>query len=82
MPTLTIDEVQSQLPQLIEQLRPDEELVITCGDRAVARLLLPRVQAQVALRSIEPMSFVPHSVGPADPKSTHRREELYGEDGR
>ena len=82
MPTLTIDEVQSQLPQLIEQLRPDEELVITRGDRAVARLLLPVAQPETTSRAVEPMNFVPHPVGPADPKFTHRREELYGEDGR
>jgi antitoxin (DNA-binding transcriptional repressor) of toxin-antitoxin stability system len=39
MPTLNIDEVQSRLPQIIDSLRPDEELVITRGDQAVARLL-------------------------------------------
>jgi antitoxin (DNA-binding transcriptional repressor) of toxin-antitoxin stability system len=38
MPTLTIDEVQSRLPQIIDALHPGEELVITRGDRAVARL--------------------------------------------
>ncbi|MBA4067290.1 MAG: hypothetical protein C0501_26995 [Isosphaera sp.] len=38
MPTLTIDEVQSRLPQLIDQLRPGEDVVITRGDRPVARL--------------------------------------------
>jgi antitoxin (DNA-binding transcriptional repressor) of toxin-antitoxin stability system len=45
MSTLTIDEAQSQLPQLIDQLRPGEEIVITRGDKPVARLLsleLPR----------------------------------------
>ena len=45
MPTLTIDEAQSQLPKLIDQLRPGEEFVITRGDMPVARLLsmeLPR----------------------------------------
>ena len=38
MPTLTINEVQAQLPQLIDQLRPGEELVITRGDKPIARL--------------------------------------------
>jgi antitoxin (DNA-binding transcriptional repressor) of toxin-antitoxin stability system len=45
MLTLTIDEAQLQLRQLIDQLRPGEEIVITRGDKPVARLLsteLPR----------------------------------------
>ena len=41
MPTLNIDEVQSRLTQIIDALRPDEEVVITRGDQAVARLLPP-----------------------------------------
>ena len=41
MSTLNIDEVQSRLPQIIDALRSDEELVITRGDRAVARFLPP-----------------------------------------
>ena len=41
MPTLTIDEAQARLPQLIDGLRPGDELVITRGDRPVARLLGP-----------------------------------------
>ena len=44
MPTLTIDEVQSQLPQLIDQLRPGEELVITRGDQTVATLIASRTK--------------------------------------
>jgi antitoxin (DNA-binding transcriptional repressor) of toxin-antitoxin stability system len=43
MSTLTIDEAQSQLPQLIDQLRPGEEIVITRGDKPVARLLAPEL---------------------------------------
>jgi antitoxin (DNA-binding transcriptional repressor) of toxin-antitoxin stability system len=39
MPTLTIDQVQAQLPQLIDQLQPGEEVVITRGDQPVARLV-------------------------------------------
>ena len=41
MPTLTIDEAQARLPQLIEGLRPGDELVITRDNRPVARLLSP-----------------------------------------
>lgn len=29
-----------------------------------------------------PLTFSPHPVGPADPSSTYRREDLYGDDGR
>ena len=39
MPTLTIDEVQLRLPQIIDALDPGEELVITRGDRPGARLV-------------------------------------------
>ena len=38
MATLTVAEVQSQLPQIIDRLRPGEEVVITREDRPVARL--------------------------------------------
>jgi prevent-host-death family protein len=38
MPTLTIDEAQSRLPQLIDQLRPGEEVIITRDNKPVARL--------------------------------------------
>lgn len=38
MSTLTIAEVQSQLPKLLEQLRPGEEVVSTKDDRPIARL--------------------------------------------
>ena len=39
MPTLTISEAQAQLPQLIDQLQPGDEVVITRGNNAVARLI-------------------------------------------
>lgn len=38
MPTLSIEEVQSRLPEIIDQLHPGEELVITKADKPVARL--------------------------------------------
>ena len=38
MPTLSIDQVQARLPELIEQLRPGVELVITRGELPVATL--------------------------------------------
>ena len=41
MPTLSVAEAQAQLPQLIDQLRPGEEVIITRGDRPVAKLVTP-----------------------------------------
>jgi antitoxin (DNA-binding transcriptional repressor) of toxin-antitoxin stability system len=38
MPTLSIDEVQARLSEVIDQLRPGDEVVITRGDLPVARL--------------------------------------------
>jgi antitoxin (DNA-binding transcriptional repressor) of toxin-antitoxin stability system len=37
--TVTLEEAQAHLPQLIERLRPGEEIVITRDQRPVARLL-------------------------------------------
>lgn len=39
MTTITIDEAQARLSELIEQLKPGEELVITRDDRPVAKLV-------------------------------------------
>jgi antitoxin (DNA-binding transcriptional repressor) of toxin-antitoxin stability system len=41
MTTLNIDDLQSRLPRIIDALRPDEEVVITRDDQAVARLPPP-----------------------------------------
>lgn len=41
MPPLTVDEAQSRLPQLIDQLRPGMEVVITRDDKPVAKLIAP-----------------------------------------
>lgn len=41
MPTLNIDEAQSRLPQLIDQLCTGEEVIITQHDKPVARLVPP-----------------------------------------
>ena len=41
MSTATIEEVQAQLPELIDHLVPGEELVITRNARPVARLVGP-----------------------------------------
>ena len=42
MSTVTLEEAQAQLPRLIDQLRPGEELVITRDNRPVARLSAER----------------------------------------
>ncbi len=39
MPTLTIDDVQSRLPEIIAALPPGEELIITRDGRAIATLV-------------------------------------------
>ncbi len=39
MPAITLAEAQARLPELIEQLRPGESLIITRDDQPVARLL-------------------------------------------
>lgn len=39
MATVTIDEAQAKLPELIHQLTPGEEVVITENDHPVARIV-------------------------------------------
>jgi antitoxin (DNA-binding transcriptional repressor) of toxin-antitoxin stability system len=39
MPTVTLEEAQAQLPKLIEQLHPGEEIIITRDQKPVARLV-------------------------------------------
>ena len=39
MLTVTLEEAQAQLPKLIEQLRPGEEIIITRDQKPVARLV-------------------------------------------
>lgn len=39
MPVVTIEEAQANLPELIEHLAADEELVITKNHKPIARLL-------------------------------------------
>jgi antitoxin (DNA-binding transcriptional repressor) of toxin-antitoxin stability system len=39
MPTVTIEEAQAKLPELIDCLTKGEELVITQGDHVIARIV-------------------------------------------
>ncbi len=38
MTTITLEQAQAHLPEIIEQLAPGEEVVLTRGDKAVATL--------------------------------------------
>lgn len=39
MPTITLEEAQARLPELIEKLHPGEEMLITKDDHPVARIV-------------------------------------------
>jgi antitoxin (DNA-binding transcriptional repressor) of toxin-antitoxin stability system len=39
MSTVTLEEAQAQLPKLIEQLHPGEEIIITRDQKPIARLV-------------------------------------------
>ncbi|MBY0527713.1 MAG: hypothetical protein K2R98_30225 [Gemmataceae bacterium] len=41
MPTVTLEEAQAHLPELIERLKPGEGIVIVQGTQPVAQLLSP-----------------------------------------
>ncbi|WP_020472638.1 type II toxin-antitoxin system Phd/YefM family antitoxin [Zavarzinella formosa] len=49
MTTLTIDQAQSQLSLLIEQLQPGDELVITRDDLPVAKLVKPTPEKPIPI---------------------------------
>ncbi len=43
MTTVTIDEAQANLPQVIDRLRPGDEVVVTRNDKVIARILPPEL---------------------------------------
>jgi antitoxin (DNA-binding transcriptional repressor) of toxin-antitoxin stability system len=43
MPSISLEQAQAQLPDLIDRLAPGDEWLITQQDRPVARLLAPDV---------------------------------------
>lgn len=66
-------------------IRPDHSLTVQVpadippGPRAVVVVL----EGPLPIRPVVGApTFTPHPVGPADPASTYRREDLYGDDGR
>jgi len=46
MTTITIEEAQTRLPELIHRLNPGEEVMITEGDRPIARLVPATVSSE------------------------------------
>jgi len=42
VPTVTVEEAQAKLPELIEKLAPGEELVITRNNQPLAKLVLEK----------------------------------------
>jgi len=50
MATVTIQEAQVNLPNLIHDLSPGDELVITENDQPVAKLVIERPQTKPGLR--------------------------------
>lgn len=66
-------------------IRPDHTLTVSVpadippGPRAVAVVL---DEGPAAARGPAPLQLSPHPVGPADPASTYRREDIDGDDGR
>jgi prevent-host-death family protein len=49
MPTMTIEEAQARLPEIIEQLAPGEEVVLTKNARPVAKLVAQPADAPRAI---------------------------------
>jgi antitoxin (DNA-binding transcriptional repressor) of toxin-antitoxin stability system len=49
MSTLTLEEAQAQLPQLLDDLTPGEEVVITRDGKPVGRLLPPELPKGVPI---------------------------------
>ena len=55
MPTVTIQETQSQLAEIIHRLGPGEEVVITENDRPVARILPTKAESPQKPRALGTM---------------------------
>jgi antitoxin (DNA-binding transcriptional repressor) of toxin-antitoxin stability system len=51
MSTITIEEAQARLPQLIDNLKPGGEIVITRNEQPVARLVA-EARTQIAQRQL------------------------------
>ena len=49
MQTATMEDVQARLPQILDELAPGEEVVITRGGKPVARLTGPGIDERSAV---------------------------------
>jgi prevent-host-death family protein len=59
MSTITLQEAQSNLAELVHRLAPGESVTITENDRPVARLLVPIVAPTDVPRPRPPVTGVP-----------------------
>jgi len=75
---VSIEEAQAHLAELIGRLAPGEELIITKGDRTVAKLIAP----PAATPGHDRGDFPVVSVGPWPEGLSLRREDIYDDDGR
>ncbi|MBI4326865.1 MAG: type II toxin-antitoxin system Phd/YefM family antitoxin [Chloroflexi bacterium] len=72
MQTVPLAEAQSRLPELIRSLLPGEQIVITSGDKPVAKLT--PAEPRPSLRDIKPVS-----VGAVLRPFPHRDDDLLEE---
>ncbi len=59
MATITLEEAQTTLAELVRRLAPGEEVTITENDRPVARLVVPLVTPRAEPRPRPPITGVP-----------------------
>jgi antitoxin (DNA-binding transcriptional repressor) of toxin-antitoxin stability system len=59
MTTVTIEEAQANLPELIHRLSPGEDVVITENDQPVARLMAVQIVHRRPPRPRPPVTGVP-----------------------
>jgi prevent-host-death family protein len=76
--TISIEEAQAHLGELIARLVPGEELVITQGDRPVAKLIGQAPAKQDPVLD----GFPVIDAGPWPEGLSLRREDIYGDDGQ
>lgn len=57
--TITLEEAQARLAELVHRLTPGEEVTITENDRPVARLMAPLIRPRGEPRPRPPITGVP-----------------------
>lgn len=66
-------------------VRPDHTLTVQLPPDippGMHQVIVVLEDAKEVLQGAGPLKFSPHPVGPVDPASTYRREDIYGDDGR